>query len=44
MKAIPMILLAIILFVCLNIEISSQNSCSVFSENPNLCNSDNFEK
>ena len=41
MKAIPLILLAIILFVYFNIYISSNNPCSTFSKDPSLCNSDN---
>jgi len=44
MKAIPLILLAALLFMYLNIEISSSNPCSVFSHNQSFCNSDNVEK
>jgi hypothetical protein len=44
MKAIPLILLAAILFLYLNIEISSQSPCSAFSHNQSYCNSDNIEK
>ena len=42
MKAIPLILLTIILFVYINIEIASHNPCSVFSTNQSFCNSDNI--
>jgi hypothetical protein len=44
MKAIPMILLVIILWIYLNIEISSQNPCSIWSANQSLCTSDNYVK
>jgi hypothetical protein len=43
MKAIPLILLAVILFVYFNIIISAENPCSVFSPNPSFCNSDYLE-
>lgn len=43
MKSIPLILLAVILFIYLNIVISSDNPCSSFSPTPSLCNSDNAE-
>jgi|APFre7841882793_1041355.scaffolds.fasta_scaffold00140_7 hypothetical protein len=41
MKAIPLILLAVLLFLYMNMEISSQSPCSSFSANPSLCTSDN---
>lgn len=43
MRTIGIILLAVILFVYIDIMISSQNPCSSFSATPSLCNSDNIE-
>jgi hypothetical protein len=43
MKAIPLILLSVILFVYFNMIISAENPCSVFSPTPSLCISDNFK-
>jgi hypothetical protein len=42
MKAIPLILLAIILFMYFNIMISAENPCSAFSSEQSFCNSDNY--
>jgi len=45
MKAIPLIILAILLFLYINIEIASLNPCSNFSRDPSSCNSDHdFEE
>jgi hypothetical protein len=44
MKAIPLIILAILLFLYINIEISSSNPCSSFSQHQSLCTSDNIEQ
>lgn len=42
MKAIPLILLTIILFVYINMVIASHNPCSTFSPDQGFCNSDNI--
>ena len=42
MKAIPLIIIGIMLFLYINIEIASTNPCSNFSRNQSLCNSDNI--
>lgn len=40
MGAIQLIIIAVLLFLFINIEIDSGNPCSNFSEHPELCNSD----
>ena len=40
MKAIALIIIAVMIFIYINIEISAMNPCSNFSHNPGDCNSD----
>jgi len=40
MKELGLIILAILVFMYVNMEISSMNPCSNFSHNPSECNSD----
>lgn len=40
MKAIPMIILAVLLWLYIQIWVSESNPCSVWSPTPSLCNSD----
>ena len=40
MNAILYFLLAVLIFVIINMEIDSLNPCSNFSEHPSECNSD----
>ena len=41
MRVLGIILLVILLYVYLQIEVSSSNPCNNFSSTPSLCNSDN---
>jgi len=40
MNAIGYFLIAVMIFVLIQMEIDSQNPCSSFSKNPSECNSD----
>ena len=42
MKAIPLLILAALLWMIFNIEIASHNPCSQFAKDPWSCNSDNI--
>lgn len=44
MKTVGLILLALVIFVYMNIEIASNNPCSSFSHEQSLCSSDNINR
>lgn len=42
MNALPLVIIAILIFLLVNIEIDSNNPCSSFSNHQSECNSDNY--